>query len=195
MFPGDPPFLCTPLLRMDRGDPFGLSRISLGTHTGTHVDAPAHCLLDGPPLEGFPLEAFVGPGVVLDLRGGPHIDRRALEDALEQAPRGLHERVLLKTDNGPRAFSMEMFEDYVALTEEAAQCLLTHGVRLVGIDGPSIEAPGEMRVHRLLLGAGVPVVEWAHLAHVPGGVYEVLCLPLPVRGADGSPVRLLLRAP
>jgi len=190
-FPGDPPFKLEPFFSTAQGDPFNLALMSLGTHLGTHVDPPAHYLEGGATVDQLPLESLVGPGVVLDLRGRPCIDRAALE----QAPLGDHVRVLIKTDNGPLLLESQFHPDYVYLTEDGARYLVQRGVLLVGIDYCSIERyqnPGAP-VHRLLLTAGAVVVECAHLLQVPAGVYEIFCLPLKVLGADGAPARLLLR--
>jgi arylformamidase len=190
-FPGDPPFRMTPLFQRREGDPFDLALLSMGTHLGTHVDPPAHYLDGGATADQLPLEALLGPGVVLDLRGRPRIDR----ESLETSELGDHLRVLLKTDNGPRLLEPTFREDYVHLTEGGARHLVERGVRLVGIDYLSIERfqnPGAP-VHRILLEAGVVVIEGVHLLEVPEGPCEVLCLPLKILGADGAPARVILR--
>ena len=190
-FPGDPPFRIEPYFQRHKGDPFDLALMSMSTHLGTHLDPPAHYLEGGITVDELPLETLVGPGVVLDLRGRPQIDRRALE----KAPIASRIRILFKTDNGPRLLEPTFHEDYVHLTEDGARYLVEQGVLLVGIDYLSIEryknqgAP----VHHILLEAGIVVVEGVHLLEVPPGPYEILCLPLPIKGADGAPARLLLR--
>ncbi|MGD8564690.1 MAG: cyclase family protein, partial [Desulfarculaceae bacterium] len=161
------------------------------THLGTHVDPPSHYLEGGYAVDEIPLENLVGPGLVLDLRGRPVIDRQALE----QAPLEDHRRVLFKTDNGPRLFETAFFQDYVHLTEDGAEYLVEKGVLLVGNDYCSIERyknPGAP-VHRTLLGAGTTVLECVNLVDVPAGPYEIFCLPLRIRWADGAPARVVLR--
>jgi arylformamidase len=173
------------------GDPFNLALVSMGTHIGTHVDPPAHYIEDGITVDRLPLDALVGPGVVLDMRGRRFVDR----EALESSSIGAHVRVLLKTDNGPKLLSHEFTEDYVHLTEDGALSLVERGVRLVGVDYLSIERymnPGAP-VHTILLQAGIVVVEGVHLLDVPAGACEVYCLPMKILNGDGAPARVLLR--
>jgi arylformamidase len=191
VFPGDPPFKKEPVSQIQTGDDFNLTRLTMGTHLGTHVDPPAHYLEAGATVEQIPLESMVGPGVVADLRGRSQIDRHDLE----KSNIGDHKRVLLKTDNGPRLLESTFHQNYVHLTEDGARYLVEHKVRLVGIDYLSIEHPENpgSPVHHLLLEAGVLVVEGVHLLEIPPGEYEIFCLPLKIKGADGAPARVLLR--
>ena len=190
-FPGDPPFKAEPVSRIQNGDDFNLTRISMGTHLGTHVDPPAHFLDNGATVDQIALENMVGPGTVADLRGRPQIDRRALEKALDAGTK----RVLLKTDNGPRLLATRWHPDSVYLTEDGARYLVENRIRLVGIDALSIEHPENpgSPVHHLLLKAGVLVAEGVHLLEIPPGEYEIFCLPLKITGGDGAPARILLR--
>jgi arylformamidase len=190
-FPGDPPFQIKPFFQMNKGDPFDLALMSIGTHLGTHVDPPAHYLDGGATIDEIPLDSLVGPGVVLDMRGRTQIDQQALE----KAPLGDHVRVLFKTDNGPRLFETSFHQDFVHLTEDGALYLVQKNIRLVGNDYLSIERyknPGAP-VHHILLEAGVLVVEGVNLLDVPPGPYEIFCLPIKIKGADGAPARILLR--
>jgi arylformamidase len=190
-FPGDPPFRMEPCFQIEKGDPVNVAIISMGTHLGTHVDPPAHYLEGGATLDEIPLDTLVGPGIVLDMRGVSQIDRQALESA----PMGDHVRVLLKTDNGPLLLESSFHSDYVHLTEDGARYLVEKGVSLVGIDYISIERyqnPGAP-VHRALLQAGILIVEGVHLLEIPPGPYEIFCLPICIKGADGAPARVLLR--
>jgi arylformamidase len=190
-FPGDPPFQIKPFFQRHKGDPFDLALMSIGTHLGTHVDPPAHYLDGGSTVDEIPLEILVGPGVVLDMRGKSLIDRQALEEA----PLEDHVRVLFKTDNGPRLLQSSFHEDFVHLTEDGARYLVEKNVCLVGNDYLSIERyqnPGAP-VHHILLEAGALVVEAVNLLEVPPGAYEIFCLPIKIKGADGAPARILLR--
>jgi arylformamidase len=189
-FPGDPPFRREPVLERSRGDPCEVARLTLGSHLGTHVDPPSHYLEGGATVDRIPLEALMGPGVVLDLRGMARVDR----PALERSPLGDECRVLLKTDNGSLLVGDAFTEDYVHLTEDGAQYLVERGVVLVGIDAPSIEAyqsPGA-RVHKTLMSAGVVILEGIDLRAVPAGACHVICLPLRVEGGDGAPARVII---
>lgn len=190
-FPGDPPFQIKPFFQRQKGDPFDLALMSFGTHLGTHVDPPAHYLDGGATVDEIPLGSLIGPAVVLDMRGRSQIDRQALE----QAPLGDHVRVLFKTDNSSRLLEPSFFPDFVHLTADGARYLVQKKVRLVGNDYLSIERyqnPGAP-VHHILLEAGVLIVEGVHLLDVPPGPYEIFCLPMKIKGADGAPARVLLR--
>ncbi|NCO61211.1 MAG: cyclase [Deltaproteobacteria bacterium CG23_combo_of_CG06-09_8_20_14_all_51_20] len=190
-FPGDPPFTMSPMFERNRGDAFDLALLSMGTHIGTHVDPPAHYLDGGATVDQIPLDTLVGEGFVLDMRGKRVIDAGALKKDL---PIGCR-RVLFKTDNGPLLFQRDFREDYVYLTEDGADTLVERGVCLAGMDYLSIEkyknegAP----VHRTLLRAGVLIVEGLNLIEIPAGRYEIFCLPISIKGADGAPARVILR--
>jgi arylformamidase len=191
VFPGDPPFKKEPVFQIQTGDDFNLTRITMGTHLGTHVDPPAHFIENGATVDQLSLETLVGPCVVADLRGCSQIDRRALE----KASIADYKRVLMKTDNGPLLLESSFHKDYVQLTEDGARYLVERKVCLVGIDYLSIEHhenPGSP-VHHLLLEAGVLVAEGVHLLEIPPGEYEIFCLPLKIKSADGAPARILLR--
>lgn len=110
-FPGDPPFKMEPYFQRSQGDPFNLAVMCIGTHLGTHVDPPAHYLDGGATVDQLPLDALVGPGLVLDMRGRAVVDREALE--LAGIDPGM--RLLLKTDNSPFLAQSEFREDYVYL--------------------------------------------------------------------------------
>jgi arylformamidase len=192
-FPGDPEFAMEPLFRCSQGDPFNLSALSLSTHMGTHVDPPLHYFDRAASVDAICLEILVGPGIILDMRGTSVIDRVALE----QSDAAKHTRILLKTDNGCKLLESTFTEDYVSLSEDGAQYLVDRGVKLVGIDYLSIEPYADVSapVHRILLQAGVLIVEGALLAHIPAGPCKIYCLPLKISGADGAPARLIVEVP
>lgn len=190
-FPGDPTFQARSYYQKKKGDPCNLTLLSMGTHLGTHVDSPAHHLDGGGTIDEISLESLIGPGVVIDMRGRSSIDCQSLR----KEGVGDYVRIMLKTDNGPRLLEPAFHEDYVYLTDDGARYLVELGVCLVGIDYLSIERyknPGAT-VHRLLLEAGVVVVEGVNLLEVPQGPYEFLCLPLLIKGTDGAPARVILR--
>jgi arylformamidase len=188
VWPGDPPVHLT---RVSDDLPM-VSRLSMSCHAGTHVDAPAHFLADGPGVEALPLDVLIGPAWVAQFTGRGQLAANMFAGAA--IPTGTV-RLLIRSDNSDRV--VEAFApDFVALAPDAAAWLLDHGIRLVGIDGPSIEAfaaPGDP-VHRALLAAGVIIVENLALAGVAPGAYELTCLPLPIAGCDGAPARVVLAA-
>ena len=175
-YPGDPEVRLERVSSIGAGDVVNLSRLDLGVHSGTHVDAPLHFLDGGRSVETLPLDVLVGPCVVVD-----GLDPAAV-------PAGA-ERVLFKTPNSRLWERAEFSEDFVALDAEAARALVGRGVRLVGIDYLSI---GDEEAHRVLLGAGVVAVEGLDLREVEPGEYRLVCAPLKLEGAEGAPARVLL---
>jgi arylformamidase len=176
VYPGDPEVRLERVSSIADGDGVNLSRLDLGVHSGTHVDAPLHFVEGGASVEALPLDVLVGPCVVVD-----GLDVAAV-------PRGA-ERVLFKTPNSRLWERDEFTEDFVALDGEAARALVERGVRLVGIDYVSI---GDEEAHRVLLGAGVVAIESLDLREVEPGEYRLVCAPLKLEGAEGAPARVLL---
>jgi len=176
------------VLSIPRGDAANVSRLELGVHTGTHVDAPLHFFEGGSAAEELPLEPLVGRAYVADGSAieGP-IDGLALSAC--GIPPGA-ERVLLKTRNGLLWDRDDFTRDFVRLDGAGARLLVQMGIRLIGIDYLSI---GDQDAHRALLDAGVVAVEGLDLRAVEPGWYELICLPLKVVGSDGAPARALLR--
>lgn len=174
-----------------RGDSSNLSTLSLGSHTGTHVDAPHHFIDGRPTIEALPLDALVGPAHVLEHRGEGHITPADIEAAGLPADA---RRVLFKTANGRFWEDSSFHPDFIALSLDAAQLLTERGVLLVGIDYLSVEAAGSAGhpVHVALLGASVVIVEGLDLRAVRPGPYTMCCAPLRVVGAEGAPARVFL---
>jgi arylformamidase len=183
-YPGDPTVTLERVKALADGDGVNLSRVDLGAHTGTHVDAPLHFIDGAEATETLPLDALVGPARVLDLTAAKQLDAAAF-DGVELA-----ERVLLKTSNSELWARGTFAEDALQLDGGAAQVLVDGGVRLVGIDYLSI---GDHDAHRVLLGAGVVPVEGLDLRGVEPGDYDLICAPLKLVGSDGAPARVLLR--
>lgn len=194
VFPGDVPFAAAPTARLERGDPYDLSTLTLGSHAGTHVDPPRHFLPQGATIDRLDLDVLNGPAYVLEVPA----DRSAIGVAeLADVPPGT-ERLLLRTANSVRwARRLEFFADYVALREDGARSLRERGIRFVGIDSLSVESDpsGRYPVHRDLLGHGIPILEGLLLAEAPPGPYVLDCLPLRIRDGDGGPARVVLRPP
>lgn len=189
-WPGDPCLQIEPFLTLEKGDGARVSRITLGDHSGTHLDAPAHILENGATLDDIALDRLLGRALVADLRGCKEIGLAELSGL----PLAGEERLLFRTDNSALWTRPDFSPDFVALTAEGAEYLVSKGIRLVGIDYLSIESfHGDETVHRILLGNGVVILEGLDLAEVPAGVYELLCLPLRIAGGAGAPVRAVLR--
>lgn len=191
IYPGDPDIVFRAHSSIDRGDPANVTALALGSHSGTHVDAPSHFLPGGSPVDRIPLDRLIGPAAVLDLPGD-----LALVGAAELARHDLrgHRRVLLRTRNSAAPAGKGFNRDYCALTADGAQYLIDLGVELVGIDALSIEPFGsdDFAVHHLLLRRGVVIVEGLDLSSISAGVYQLVCLPLRLQGLDGAPARAVL---
>jgi arylformamidase len=191
VWPGDPPVAVRPVARIgEDGASSNVSLWSFSSHAGTHVDPPLHFVPGAPGADALDLGVLCGPCRVMDLSSEDgHITARLLEGGA-----GDDERILLKTRNSARPRDA-FHEDFTAITPDAARWLVDHGVRLIGTDGPSIEAFGseDFAVHHTLLENAVVVVEGLALADVAPGRYEMICAPLKWKDADGAPARVLLR--
>lgn len=190
-YPGNPEFELQPIKRIADGGSSNVSRLVMGTHTGTHVDAPKHFIDDGIGVDALALDLLIGRARVVEIghRGGI--------GAEDLAAAGLREdiRVLLKTPNSRLWSSTTFHEDYAHVTEEGAHYLVGQGVKLVGVDYLSVEQfkkPGAP-AHHALLSNGVIIIEGLNLAEAEAGMYEMYCLPLPVAGGDGAPARVVLK--
>jgi len=190
-FPGDPRFLLEPAHRISEGKPYNVAHLSCGVHSGTHVDAPYHFIEGAATVDQLPLEILIGKARVIELSVLHGIDRKDL------AAYDLRDdlRLLLKTRMSGQLQKRDFQEDFVYLTEDAARYLVQAGIKLVGIDYLSIEKFGstDFAAHHVLLGAGVVVIEGLDLSEVEEGEYDLICLPLRIVGADGSPARVVLR--
>lgn len=188
-YPGDPTLEQTQIRAIKRGDAANLTHLSLGAHTGTHVDAPAHFIDGAPTLEQVPLDCMVGPAQVLDLRGRAAIDAAALGAGTVTA-----DIVLFRTDNSERWAKPGFQKDFVYLTRDAAEVLVARGVKTIGWDYLSIEQFGSQtfEVHKLLLGRGILIIEGLDLREIAPGPYQLACLPLKLEGVDGAPARAVL---
>lgn len=190
VYPGDCALEITPWSRIAAGDEANVSRLTLCTHAGTHLDPPRHFNDQGITVDQIPLERLIGPAHVVEIQGVHLIGRKELE----RLPVKGVERLLLKTRNSRLWKEHQFCQDYSALSVEGAHFLLEAGVKLVGIDYLSIEGmDGDGSVHRTLLDGGVLIVEGLNLSEVEPGEYELICLPLKIKGGDGAPVRALLR--
>ncbi|HYT74574.1 MAG TPA: cyclase family protein [Vicinamibacterales bacterium] len=191
-YPGNPEFEMTPVKRIAAGDSSNNSRLVMGTHTGTHVDAPKHFFDDRAGVESLALELLIGRARVIDLphRGGiteAHLSAAGLREDL---------RVLLRTPNSALWNSSQGFyKDYTYVSEGGAKFLVSQGVKVVGVDYLSVEQfkkPGAP-AHHVLLGNGVIVIEGLNLSDAEAGQYEMYCLPLRVMNGDGAPARVVLK--
>lgn len=191
-WPGDPPVEIKRVSSVEAGDTATVSHLSFGSHTGTHMDAPAHFIAGGASLDAISWQAVMGQARVLHLPGVRVVTAEVLK---EHAVRK-HERLLLKTENSTAEWWERPFqEDFVHLDESAAAYLAERGTLLIGVDYLSVSGYSDnpALVHRALLANGVWIVEGLNLVGVEAGDYELVCLPLKLDGGDGAPARALLR--
>jgi arylformamidase len=195
-YPGDPGIQITRWLRLANGDAANVSLINFGLHSGTHVDAPAHFIEGGAKVDSLSLESLLGEVEVIEVGNDVGIiDKHFVADNCASGS----QRILFKTRNSAfwNETDQRFHEDYVAIEPEAARWLVDAGVRLVGIDYLSVEKFGSegFQTHLAFLSRGVVIIEGLDLRAVPGGTYELLCLPLRIAGGsgDGAPARVILR--
>ena len=191
-WPDNPSVQVEHLFHVRRGDISTVSTLSMGSHTGTHMDGPFHFLLEGKGLDEMPLDAAIGRARVIEIHDPESIKLDELRPHNVQQG----ERLLFKTLNSTRCWKTDTFvEDFVYLSQEAARYLASVGVQTVGIDYLSIGgfAKDGLETHLALLGAGIWIIEGLDLSQIEPGTYELICLPLRIADSDGAPARAILR--
>jgi arylformamidase len=191
VWPGDTPFRHRPRWTIgEGGSPVNVAAFETTTHAGSHADAPLHYAADGLDAAEVDLGPYLGPCRVVDARGaGPSVGRAFLEARLTSPP----PRVLLRTYD---AFPADEWRsDFTAVAAEAIDWLAGQGVRLIGVDAPSLDpqASKEMAAHHAVQAHDMRILEGLVLDDVPPGDYELIALPLRLAGLDSSPVRAVLR--
>ena len=188
-WPGDTPFSCGWSARIADGASVNLTTITASPHVGTHADAPLHVRDGAAGAETLPVDAFVGEAFVLAIGDAP---RDIGDDILDRVPAGTA-RLLLKT--GCSIAEGRFPEDWPALAPRTANALLQRGLRLLGVDAPSVDRRESkaLGVHHALFDGGACVLENLDLRGVAEGRYELLAVPVRWRGVDAAPVRALLR--
>jgi arylformamidase len=189
VWPGDTPLRREVLCDLDRGDNITLSTLHATVHLGAHADAPSHYGRGAPAIDERRLDLYLGPCQVLRVA----VPRGGLITPDMVSPPFRAERLLLATDTfpDPHAFN----EDFAALSPELVVLLARHGVRLIGVDTPSVDpfTSKDLPAHHAALAHDLAILEGLVLANVPEGVYELIALPLKLVGFDASPVRAVLR--
>ena len=186
---GDPPFQRELVCEIS-SDGCNVSKLTLSAHSGTHVDAPIHYIPGGAGIEELSLETLIGRCQVIEIPDSALENNLITRESLANVI--ACDRILLKTRNSqtPGSFS----KTAVAISLDGAKLLHEKGVKLVGIDGFSIEEySGDGSVHRELLSHNLIIVETLNLSVVSPGFYDLICLPVKIQGCDGSPARALLR--
>lgn len=189
-YPGDCTVEYAPWTRVAHGELANVSRLTVCTHAGTHLDPPCHFLDGAQSVDQIPLSRLMGRALVVEVHDAQQIGHKELE----RLPVRGAERVLVKTKNSELWKKSGFQEDFAALSPDGARYLIEAGVKLVGIDYLSIEPfSGDGSVHRTLLENDVLILEGLDLSDVEPGEYELICLPLKIKGGDGAPVRAVLR--
>ena len=181
-----------PLKRIKAGETDNLSQLECDLHAGTHVDAPWHFIDSGIKIDELSLADLIGPVFVAYL---PKTDLVSVEDLEKINLPPNTKRLLLRTKNSELWINgvKEFKKDFVGISPEAAAWIAKKDICLFGIDYLSVQPfNGDPKSHTNLLGAGVIVVEGLNLANIPPGQYELICLPLRLVGAEGSPARVVL---
>jgi arylformamidase len=192
VWPGHPPVGITHRSHLSKGDRSTVSNLSISAHTGTHVDAPAHFIPDGPLLDSLDLNLLIGDALVVDAGDEDKISK----DFLEQLaiPLGT-KRILFHTRNSERWNNneREFTEKYVGITKNGAEWLVSRGVRLIGTDYLSVCTHAEnVSAHQVLLSAGIILVEALNLYGIAPRMYHLICLPLKIADAEAAPARVVL---
>jgi arylformamidase len=190
-WPGNPEPRIELVSDIKKGDVANVTSIAMGAHTGTHMDSMRHFIADGITMEAMPLDAVIGPAKLIAVDDPVAIRKEHLE--AHNIQRG--DRILFKTTNSElRWLTDEFREDFVYIDPDAARYLVEKGVRTVGVDYLSV-APffDGITTHRIILGAGVWIIEGLDFRGVEPGSYELISLPLKIQGSDGAPCRTIIR--
>ena len=191
VYAGDPEVVVRPVSSIRTGAPANVSMLSLGSHTGTHVDPPLHFREGAPGVDQLSLDVLIGPARLYEVAIREQIDAASLAGLdLTACPRALFK--VRSSSHSPACNRPAA----AGIAADAVEVLIQAGVRLVGLEDPSADPVGsaDFPAHRALLGAGVIIVEGLDLSVVPPGPYELFCLPLKLRAGDGAPARVILRA-
>ncbi|MGB9768384.1 cyclase family protein [Dictyoglomus sp.] len=189
-WPNDPKFQREWVAKISEGKNANLSKITLGSHTGTHIDTPYHFLDHGKTLENIDISRFYGFAKVFEIKNPNKI---LLQD-IETLPIEEGDIILFKTKNSLLLKENIFHDDYVGLSLEAARYLADKNVKTIGIDYLSIGPRGDegREVHRILLGKEIGIIEGLNLLEIKEGRYFMMALPLKIKGGEGSPVRAIL---
>jgi arylformamidase len=195
VYPGDPVVSVDQVSEISQ-DGLQLSRISLGCHAGTHVDAPRHFLLNGGTVDELPIDRFFGPGVRVTIQPGPNGQLDPFFLSSEQVHPG--DCLLIHTGWQPQSASEWL--DAPSFVSGSARFLVSLGIRLLGIDLPTVLEQNDAGdipaawMHQVLLSSGIPIVEnLSGLSTLPGSSFEFFAVPLLICGSEASPVRAFAR--
>ena len=190
VWPGDTAYQTEATWQIEGGCPVKVSKITMSTHTGAHCDAPSHYDKEGKSIAEVALDAYLGPCRVIHCLGSKAVGVEHLQGKLDGVP----PRVLLRSYT--KAPQEQWDENFCSVAHEAIELLARHGVKLVGIDTPSLDPQQSktMDAHHAIRRNGMAILEGIVLDEIAEGDYELIALPLKMAGMDASPVRAVLRS-
>lgn len=188
VWPGDTEYKPFWVAQIENGMVCNIGSVTMSLHTGTHADAPYHFLSEGLPIADVDLAPYIGPALVVDMAGVKSIGA----DAIGGIQIDGVERVIFRTVSA----NADKFESSFAhITPDGAEALVARGIKLIGVDTPSVDQADSktLDTHKILAQHSVAILENLSLEHVSPGTYELIALPLKLTGMDASPVRAILR--
>ncbi len=190
VYPGDPEVRIEQTMSIAAGDIVNLSNIAMGSHTGTHIDAPKHFYDQGLTIPEIPLDCLIGTAKVFEFMEEPAIGKSHLQAC--NIHRG--DRVLLKTKNSALLGKKGFEPAFTYLKPDAAEYLADTGIRTLGFDYLTIDPMGskDFKAHYALLGKGIIIIEGINLTGIKPGEYQMAALPLKLQKGNGSPARVVL---
>ncbi|KAJ6593291.1 putative cyclase [Mycena capillaripes] len=194
IYPGDPDFNCLCATTIEK-DGYSVRTLSMGSHTGTHVDAPSHFFAEGKSIEQIPLSTFVGPALLVDLTYKLPREPITWADLAPHAEYMAPGVILLLRTGWSQYWCTEKYLEHPFLERPAAEQVIATGVQVVGVDTLSpdetrLDGTGSFGAHEVILGAGGVIAEnLTNLHALDGPNYVVHLVPLNIDGSDGSPVR------
>jgi len=197
IWPGDQGVNLELVEKIKEGSLANVSRLEMGVHTGTHIDAPYHFLGDGAPtIDRLPLEKLIGPAFVLEF--SDEVDLVTAQLLIKASIPDSFSRLLIRTRNSKlwRQNVPEFNEDFVAISADGAQFLVDRQIQVIGVGYLSVAPYSDVvPTHQILLKANIVIIEGLNLSTVEAGAYSLFCLPLNIIGADGAPARVILTNP
>jgi len=193
---GDLSVVIRSMASIERGDIANVSRLEIGAHTGTHIDAPVHFVPGRKGIDRLEIDTLIGPAYVANLLSAIH--EIGMEDFQHaNIPDGTR-RLLCKTSNSSLWLTLPstFYRDFIGISKDGAQWLIDQDIELVGIDYLGIERFDMVEkgapTHHALLENGMVIIEGLNLSDVPAGEYTLVCLPVKIQNSDGAPCRAVL---
>ena len=193
IWPGDPAIQMNRVADLANGDMATVTQVSMGLHSGTHIDSPAHFVAGGKKSDSLDLNKLIGPCFVVAIEEDIKSISSKVLNGLEIPPET--KRILFHTKNSKlwQKDKQEFVKDYVAISEDGARWLADRKIWLVGVDYLSVASfEDPVPVHRILLADDIVVVEGLNLHNIAAGFYQIVCLPLKIANCEAAPARVVL---